>query len=97
MADELKTAAAGLVKALTATSKALETYLAVATKVGSEAADGASYRGLDGRQVRRRLKAEVIARLSPKPVHGMPDPPLQLEGAPEARRYVTAHPLPGLV
>ena len=36
--------------------------------------DGPTARGLDPKQLRRRLQAEVVARLSPKPVFGLPDP-----------------------
>lgn len=81
-------------KTLTAFNKALEKYAAVLAAAGDESGD-ATARGLNGRQIRRRLKCEVIARMSPKPVHGMPDPILLLEGAPEARRYAAANPLPG--
>lgn len=92
---ELKAAATQFDRTLAAFTKALETYAHALVAAGVAAGD-ATARGLDGRQVRRRLKEHVIARLSPKPVLGMPDPILQLEGAPEARRFSAANPLPGL-
>lgn len=88
MAD-LNTAAKELVKALDAVHKALEKYASVALAIGREAGNPTE-RGLDARQLRQRLKAEVVARLSPKR-----DSLLQLEGAPEARRFVAARPLLG--
>jgi hypothetical protein len=88
--SDLKTAAKELVKALEAVNKALEKYASIAQAVGDAAPDGATYRGLNQRQLRQRLKAEVVARLSPKR-----DSLLQLEGAPEARRFIAARPLLG--
>jgi hypothetical protein len=93
--SELRTAARDLVKALDATAKAAEKYLAAATAAGRESEDPTA-RGLDGRQVRRRIQEQVIAQLSPRPIHGMPDPPIQLHGAPGARKFVQLNPLPGL-
>jgi hypothetical protein len=93
--SDLKTAAKELVKALDATDKALRKYADAALAIGRESGDPTA-RGMDAKQVRRRLNAEVVARLSPKPAFGLPAPILQLDGAPEARRYCAAHPLPGL-
>ena len=95
MAD-LKTLARDLVRALDATNKALEKYFNAALAEGRAAPDGPTARGLDPKQLRRRLQAEVVARLSPKPVFGLPDPVLQFEGSPEARRFAAARPLLGL-
>jgi hypothetical protein len=88
MAD-LNTAALELTKALDATAAALKKYFDAAVAVGRES-DSPTERGLDSKQVRRRLQAEVVARLSPR------DGVLSLEGAPEARRYAAARPLLGL-
>jgi len=52
--------------------------------------------GMSQRQLRQRLQAEIISRLCPKKQFGMPDPPLQFDGAPDARRFVQGRPLPGL-
>jgi len=93
---ELKTAAHEFVRSLDAVAKAAEQYLAAASAAGDAAPDGATARGLDGRQIRKRLKCELVARLSPRPVHGLPDPVFELEGAPQARRFAAANPLPGL-
>lgn len=93
--SDLKQVARDLVKALDATSKALDKYFHTAVAEGRKS-DDPTARGLDGRQLRRRLQTEVVARLSPKPLHGLPDPVLQLAGAPQARRYVELNPLPGL-
>jgi len=89
MADDLKTAAKELVKALDATEKALRKYADAALAVGRAAGDPTE-RGYDKRQIRQRLQAEVIARLSPTR-----DSLLQLAGAPDARRFVAARPLLG--
>lgn len=94
MAD-LKTAAKDLVRALSITGKAIDVYFATALAVGRESKDPTE-RGFDARQLRRRIHAEVVARLSPKPIFGMPAPVLELDGAPQARRFITTNPLPGL-
>lgn len=94
--SDLRTTARAYIRALDEVKRTAEAYYAAAVAVGNEAPDGATYRGLDGRQVRRALKLELVARLSPKPVIGMPAPVFELEGAPEARRFAAAHKLPGL-
>lgn len=100
--SDLKTAATQLVKALDTAAKAVEKYISTAKVIGLESGD-ATARGMDIKQLRRRVQAEVIARLSPAghwvERGGVPtrvDAPLQINGAPEARRYCAAHPLPGL-
>ena len=50
--------------------------------------------GMSAKQLHRLLQAHVVARLSPRV--GLGHPPLVLDGAPEARRFAAAHPLPGL-
>jgi len=93
--SDLKTAARRLERALKIANKAIEKYAAAALAVGREAGNPTA-RGFDAKQVRQRLKAHVIAALSPKPVHGLPEPILQFDGAPEARRFAATRPLPGL-
>jgi hypothetical protein len=87
MAKQL-TPAEEVVRTLDAARQAIENYFKLAKAVGLAAPDGATARGLSGMQLRRRLQAEVIYRLSPNR-----DALLQLDGAPEARRFVVAHPL----
>lgn len=87
---DLKTAAAALSKAANAFDLALKNYYDAVIAVGRESANPTE-RGFDARQVRRKLQAFVVAKLSPR------DGILQFDGAPEARRYVAANPLPGLV
>lgn len=94
MADSLKEAARDLDKALTAVNRAVEQYVAAAVAAGREASDGPVYRGLDTTQLRRKISAFIVARLSPK--RGIEKPFLHFDGAPEARKYVQAHGLPGL-
>jgi hypothetical protein len=96
MTKDLGIAARAVVDALEKLNKALANYTSAAVAVGAEAPDGATARGLDYKQVRRRLEAEVIGRLCPKPRVGEPRPILELDGAPEARRFIAANPLPGL-
>ena len=87
--SNLNTAAKELIEVLDAAERALQNYFDAAVAVGRESGNPTE-RGLDSRQVRRRVQAEVIARLSRR------SSPLQFDGAPEARRYVAANPLPGL-
>ena len=71
-------------------------YLADATAEAAQSGRGDTAGGMSGKQLRTHLSAFVIAKLSPRPVFGLPDPPLQLAGAPEARRFVATRTLPGL-
>lgn len=92
---DLKTAALAFSKALDALCRATDQYGYALLAVGREAGNPTE-RGLNAKQVRQRVQAEIVARLSPRPVPGLPEPILQLDGAPEARRFVAARPLPGL-
>ena len=94
--SDLKTTAQAFSTALNQLVSATDAYGAALLAVGREAGNPTA-RGLNAKQVRQRIQAEIIARLSPRPVQGKPEPILQLDGAPEARRFVTAKPLPGLV
>ena len=99
-ARDLTSAARRLIKTLDVLAKRIDEYGAAALALGRDkevSPDGATARGFDARQVRWRIKAEVTARLSPKHVFGQPAPWLVLDGAPEARRYIVANPLPGSV
>jgi hypothetical protein len=91
----LETAARKLIRSLDVANRRLLKYYDLALAVGRASPDPTE-RGFDAKQIRHRLQAEVIARLSPKPRHGETRPILQLNGAPEARRFVAARPLPGL-
>lgn len=73
-----------------------EKYMAEAQIEARESGRADTAGGMNGRQLRRVLQAHVVARISPKPVFGMPDPPILIEGAPEARKFAATHPLPGL-
>ena len=93
---ELKETARDLVRSLDQTAKLLEQYLAEASAFAAEHGRNNTPGGMSGMQLRRILKSHVIAKLSPKAVFGMPDPVIQIENAPEHRRFAQAHPLPGL-
>lgn len=93
--SNLTDAGRDLSKALTAVSKALELYYEMALAEGRSAPEGPTARGLSASQLRSKLQAYVIARLSPKP-HPLHKSVLQFEGAPQARRHVANHSLPGL-
>lgn len=93
----LKETAKDLVKTADRLKVLCEKYvndaLAEARETGRDNTDG----GMSARQLKSRVQAEVIARLCPKPVFGLPDPVLQFNGAPEARKFVAVRgPLPGL-
>jgi hypothetical protein len=83
-------------KTLSKAASLLEKYMsegaAEAAKSGRDDAAG----GMSPAQLRQRLQAFVIAKLSPKPRFGFPKPPIQLDGAPEARRFIEARGFPGL-
>jgi hypothetical protein len=72
-------------------------YLADAAASAAQSGRDNTGGGMSQRQLRQRLQNEIISRLCPKPIFGQPDPPLQFDGAPEARRFIAARgPLPGL-
>ena len=91
---ELKAEARELSRALDKVNEAVDAYFAAALAVGRSAPDGPTARGLDPKQIRRKLQCFIIAQLSPKT--NLQRPLLAFDGAPEARRYIEAHPLPGL-
>lgn len=91
----LNAAARRLVRSLDVTAKRIDRYFAEAKEFAAKHGRSDVSGGMDSRQLRQRLKAEVIARLSPRMPAGQ-RPLIELEGAPEARRFAQAHPLPGL-
>lgn len=90
---ELDKAGRELSRALEQVNKCVSAYFDAALTVGRESGDPTA-RGLDARQLRQKLQSYIIAKLSPRV--GLEKPLLQFHGAPEARRYVAAHPLPGV-
>lgn len=90
---ELKTLGRELSRALDQVNRSIASYYDAALAEGRAAGDPTA-RGLDGKQLRRKLQCYVVARLSPKT--GLSKPLLTFDGAPEARRYCQAHPLPGV-
>ena len=85
-----------LVRTLDKAAALCEKYMTDAKAFASEHGRGDTAGGMSGRQLRSRLQMEVIGRLSPRAIPGVTDPPIQLTGAPEARRAIAAYPLPGL-
>jgi hypothetical protein len=86
---DLATPAKEFIEALAALNRTIEAYYEAAVAIGRESGNPTE-RGLDARQVRRRIQEQVVAALSTR------TSVLQFDGAPGARRFVAANPLPGL-
>lgn len=92
----LNAAARRLTRSLDITAKRIDAYFAAATQFAREHGRHDVAGGMDSRQLRACLQAAVVSRLSPRKPGGE-KPLLEFHGAPEARRFAEAHPLPGLL
>ena len=92
----LRDTARVLVKTADRLAVLCEKYLVEAQADARESGRDNTAGGMGPVQLRRLLQAHVVARISPRPLFGMPDPPIKIDGAPEARKFAAAHSLPGL-
>jgi hypothetical protein len=92
----LKEVARELVRTVDRLAALCASYILTASAEAREAGRDNVAGGMSSAQLRRVLQAHVLARLSPRPIFGQPDPPLAINGSPEARRFAAAHPLLGL-
>jgi hypothetical protein len=92
----LRDTARELVRTVDRLAALCASYILTASAEAREAGRDNIAGGMSAMQLRRLLQAHVVARLSPRPAFGQPDPPLQINAAPEARKFAAAHPLLGL-
>jgi hypothetical protein len=93
--NTLQESAQELDRALTKAASAIQDYFYTAQATARDSGRDSTEGGMSARQLKIAIQNYVIAKLSPRPVHGQPDPVLTLPGAPEARRHAVRG-LPGL-